>query len=202
MAELSDRDGQSWHHLAGRIAVVLEPRLDRRVLANRSVTPGPGWGLEPVGASLRRARGLAASMSRSTPTLLRTDVAAFYASVTPLALAGALRGCGVDPVEAHLAADMLEGWGSEGYSGLPIGPPGSAILANAVLASVDAALGKFPYLRWVDDYLIGAGRRVRECLERLDEALDRVGLVRSAPKTVVDQKVAWLGRTSCTTRPC
>ena len=92
---------------------------------------------------------------------------------------------------------MLEGWGSSGYEGLPIGPPGSAVLAEAVLAEVDDALRPLPFLRWADDYLISvpSERAAGEALERLDAALARVGLRRSRPKTAVAAASGfrWLG---------
>jgi hypothetical protein len=82
---------------------------------------------------------------------------------------------------------MLDGWGSEGYAGLPIGPPGSAVIGNAILSPLDAELRSLPFLRWVDDYLIAVtrGRDVNLVLERMDECLARMGLERSALKTEV-----------------
>jgi hypothetical protein len=100
----------------------------------------------------------------------------------------------------------VEGWGGEGYAGLPIGPPGSAVLANAVLAPVDRALADVPYLRWVDDYLIGAEseRTAVEILERIDDQLERLDLQRSAAKTSVfvgGQELTWPGRASALALP-
>jgi hypothetical protein len=187
MAVLSERDAKTWHTLAGRVAAVLELRLDRRVLANRARTMGQDWRPEPLGAAFRRARRLRGVLLRAGPVLLRTDVAAFYPSVTPEVLARSLRRFGVDPDDAHLAATMLEGWGSDGYPGLPIGPPGSAILANSVLGRVDLALRPFPWLRWVDDYLIAARSEghASRLLDRIDESLGRLGLARAPGKTLL-----------------
>jgi hypothetical protein len=186
MALLSERDAATWHLLAGRIASALEPRLHRRVLANRAQLQDDAWRPEPVGTALRRARRLTDELIRAGPILLRTDVAAFYPSVTPPVLARSLRRCAVGRGDAHLIADMLEGWGSEGYPGLPIGPPGSAILANAVLRPVDLVLNESPWLRWVDDYLIAvrSEAHVLRLIERIDEALGRLGLTRAPGKTV------------------
>lgn len=118
--------------------------------------------------------------------MLRTDVRAFYASVTPSVAFRSLIDLDVDARTASRAATMLDGWGSEGYAGLPIGPPGSAVIANAILAPLDEGLGSSPFLRWVDDYLIAVRKRdVSHLLERMDECLARVGLERSLPKTDV-----------------
>jgi hypothetical protein len=60
-------------------------------------------------------------------------------------------------------------------------------MACAVLSAVDESLGRRPFLRWVDDYLIGV--RSEEdgtaVLDRIDEALASLGLERSRPKTRV-----------------
>jgi hypothetical protein len=197
MAELSPRDAAVWHRLAGRVAWQLQPRLDRRVLAPRYETIAHSWRHEPLGAALCRARARADALSRSRPALLRTDVRAFYPSVTPSVVARSLLRCGLDRADATLAADMLEGWGGDGYSGLPIGPPGSAIVADAVLRDADAAIDGMAWLRWVDDYLIGLDdeSRVPSILDRLDAGLDRLGLARSSLKTVLVQRPAgpWPG---------
>jgi reverse transcriptase-like protein len=196
MALLSERDADAWHRLTGRIAEIIEPRLGPRILANRVPAPGPHWSLQPVGSELRRARRARARMHASVA--VRTDVAAYYASVTPPALFRALRRLEVLAEDAGTAADMLDGWGSEGYPGLPIGPPGSAVLGNAVLAAVDADLEPDRYLRWVDDYLItvSSERHAMLAVERLDAALGRLGLLRSVAKTAVfdgGEPVGWLG---------
>jgi hypothetical protein len=92
---------------------------------------------------------------------------------------------------------MLEGWGNDGYPGLPVGPPASAVLSNAVLAPVDEALGGGPWLRWCDDLLIGVTSTAEadRMLDRLDIELTRIGLVRSGPKTQVLEGTAirWPG---------
>jgi hypothetical protein len=127
---------------------------------------------------------------------MRTDVEEFYASVTPPVLSRALTAVGA-PEDSQLAAGMLETWCTDGYQGLPVGPVGSAVLANAVLRSVDEALSSLRFVRWVDDYVIAlpSDRAASEILERLDTSLERLGLRRSVPKTGVFDGlggVAWL----------
>jgi hypothetical protein len=200
MARLSELDAGRWHALAGRVAVLVERALPPTVLANRAMSGGRGWSLEPVGPALRRARHLSRRML-SASLVVRTDVAAFYPSVTPSTANQALLDVGAEGTDARLAAAMLEGWGSEGYPGLPIGPAGSAVLANAVLRPVDRAVTPWTWLRWVDDYLIAVSPRsgVEEILERTDESLHGLGLSRSAAKTVAAAPPAgpsWLRRAS------
>jgi hypothetical protein len=200
MARLSEPDAARWHALAGRVAVLIGRALPLRVLANRAVVGGRGWSLEPVGPSLRRARELGRRMAASS-VVVRTDVVAFYPSVTPSRASGALIDVGAEGGDARLAASMLEGWASEGYPGLPIGPPASAVLANAVLRPVDRAVARFSFVRWVDDYLVAAPypSQVPEILERLDESLGALGLARSVPKTVTagpPERLTWLNGAS------
>jgi CRISPR-associated protein Cas1 len=185
MAILSARDADMWSELAGRVAPSLEPRLGTEVTGNRCHLGSGRWRLATLSPSLRRARSAARRLE--SPLLLRTDVEAFYASVTPSVLAASLVRAGTEPRDARLAADLIEGWGNEGYAGLPIGPPGSAVLANAVLMTADHALRPLTYVRWVDDYLIGCRSEAAAgaVLERIDEALASLGLVRSRRKTAV-----------------
>ncbi|HZA61126.1 MAG TPA: RNA-directed DNA polymerase [Actinomycetota bacterium] len=181
---LSRRDAMAWHALAGRVGVCLEGRLDRRVVANRLEHNGSTWRLEEMDRAAARARAIAAV---NVGTVLHTDVEDFYASVRPGVLERTLRDAGVEGGDAALAAAMIDAWGRAGVPGLPVGPPGSAVMANAVLMSVDASLGARPFLRWVDDYRVAVASEddAGAVLLRLDEALGRLGLRRSVAKTVV-----------------
>ena len=196
MAILSDRDGARWHRLAGRVAEIVEPNLPGSVLANRAAGQRPSWRLRAVWPALTAARRRARELPG--PLLLRTDVADFYPSVLPSVMFSTLARLGVPDGVPGAAADMLDGWGSEGCPGIPVGPAGSAVMANVVLASADAALGPHPFLRWVDDYLVGVAseRAAAEVLDRLHEALDRLGLRLARSKTAILEAgptVRWLG---------
>ena len=193
MALLSDRDSLRWDRLGEQVADSLEPRLLRGVLANRSMAAARGCGL---GHSLTRARS-AANLLCARSDVIVTDVRSFYPSVTPRVAFEAVTAVGLQEAASEIAR-MLEGWGSEGYCGLPIGPPASAIVANAVLAPVDAELAPMPFLRWADDYAIALHRaqRVPEVLERLDLSLSRLGLERAEAKTRIrgrGESLWWLG---------
>jgi hypothetical protein len=185
MAVLSEGDARRYSRLAGRAASAVELATHPAVVANRVRFGRRGRSLIPLGPSLRAARSRAAALARRWPYLLRTDVASFYPSVDPAVAYRALVDRSVGGTIAAETADLLEGWGSEGYPGLPVGPPGSAVVANAILDPVDRALCGFPFLRWVDDYLIGVETvsRTGAALERLDHALDGLGLRRSERKT-------------------
>jgi Reverse transcriptase (RNA-dependent DNA polymerase) len=187
MAILSARDGRAWSAVARRAAPAVEAAMDARVLANRVVGRAPRIRLEALGTALDRARTASRDLAHGAEAVLRTDVAAFYPSVDPATLTRCLRRVGVEAAVADRAADLMEGWSGLGYPGLPIGPPGSAVLANAVLAAVDDRLTDVRWLRWVDDYLIALSDEAvaPAVIDRLDEGLDAVGLRRSEAKTVV-----------------
>lgn len=181
---LSHRDAVTWHDLAHRVARVLEGALDERVAANRVVTTARSrWRLEDVGRASARARKVTAV---HVGTVLHTDVEAFYASVRPEVLAACLRAVGVEEDTSLRAAGMLEGWSRWGCLGLPVGPPGSAVMANAVLVPVDRTLGTRPFVRWVDDYRISVATEAdaRAVLGRIDTVLASLRLRRSTGKTV------------------
>lgn len=186
MARLSPRDAATWDALGACLAPLLERRMDPRVLANRAARCGWTWRPVPAGPALEHAR-MARRRYAGQREAIATDVRSFYASVQPGVLHTALVRAGAGRPAADLASTMVEGWGI----GLPIGPDGSAILANAVLIPVDRELGDTPFLRWVDDYLLPAGFP----LERLDDALDAVGLERSVAKTApLDPDDPWPSR--------
>jgi len=186
MARLSPRDAATWNALGAQVAPILERRMDARVLANRATRRGWTWRPADAGPALERARQ-ARSANAGQRAALATDVRSFYGSVRPEVLHTALVRAGAGRPAADLAAGMVEAWGI----GLPIGPDGSALLANAVLIPVDGALAGTPFLRWVDDYLLPASFP----LERLDEALEAVGLERSPEKTApLDTDDPWPSR--------
>jgi hypothetical protein len=197
MARLSERDARAWHTLGGQVAGLLEAPLGPEVVANRAVASGGRWSLEPVAGSFRRLEMRLAALRRSAGPdahYLTTDVEEFFPSVDPAIAARALLALGLAPGQARSVAAMLEGWADLGYAGLPIGPPASAVVANAVLRSADEAV-EAPFVRWVDDYLVvvaGDGQ-ASEVLDRLDAALDRLGLRRSMPKTRVGRTSEWIG---------
>jgi hypothetical protein len=192
-AVLSDRDERTWNILAQRVASILERRIDPRVAANRTVLARGVRRVEDLATALLRARAVAPSRG----LLLRTDVEDFYPSITPEVLVRSLAELGVPRQDSRLAGQMIDGWSESGYPGLPIGPVASAVLANAVLASVDTAMGSLHFVRWVDDYLVAvpSERAITGILDRLDVSLERLHLRRSVPKTeLLDgiDSIAWL----------
>ena len=168
----------------------IEAALGERVLANRvaaaSVDPPilklHRWRLERSAFS-RRLIGLA----RDAGALVFIDVRRCYESITPHVVGARLRELGIEPVSGDAIQTFLEGLRPLGVIGLPVGPAPSAVLANAVLASLDRALEEtgIAHLRWVDDVVAavdGAGE-AEVLLGLVDRSLTRLGLERNEPKT-------------------
>ena len=193
---LSRTEAAAWDELAGRVGAALERRLAEGVVANRVRFRSGGWSLEPVRDAHRRAEGLCL---RWPGRALLTDVRDFYGSVSPGVVEGSCLAAGVHPADATLARELIEGWQRQGATGLPVGPRGSAVIANAVLLAVDRTLGSRPFLRWVDDYRIAvAGEEdAAAVLLRIDEALAMQGLHRAEAKTrLVGSAEPWPGAAS------
>jgi hypothetical protein len=175
---------------AGAVAAVaagVESSLGPEVVANRvaraSVKP-PGITLSPWRAE--RAVFGAAVEAIAGPRLW-TDVSACYASISPRAVRDALEA--VEEPTARVAAcvDVLEDLSAAGVEGLPVGPPASAVLANAVLSAGDHALrdAGFRFVRWVDDWCVEVGSEARaaRALGFLGRALGPAGLRLNDAKT-------------------
>ena len=168
-------------------AGTIEGRLSDAVVANRVRS----WRLEPPELRLRPwrverrlfATRLSALAERSQ-AIGFADVRRCYASISPATVGRALRRDGIEG-----AAD-IEGLLCElhraGIVGLPIGPKPSAVLANAVLATVDRALERagIRHLRWVDD-VVFAHEEPDAALMVVRDALARIGLELNERKTRV-----------------
>jgi hypothetical protein len=192
LAVLDPRLARRYLVAVAAVAPIVEVRLSDRVVANRvarsSVDPPlirlASWRVErrAFGVRLRR-------LSRASDRLVLADVRDCYGSIRPEVVAGSLRRLGCEPEGANDVRATLERIGEVGIPGLPVGPVASAVLANAVLSSVDDALerARVRYLRWVDDVVaVGAGSRAPdEVLALLASALRGLGLELNASKTRV-----------------
>lgn len=145
--------------LVARAAGDIERCLSPNVLANRVAA----WSVHPPMLRLRPWRSerrafaarLLALAERRVP-LAFVDVECCYASITPRVVERALLDVGSEgPADLERFLRVLE---RAGVTGLPVGPAPSAVLANAVLASVDRALERtgLRHIRWVDDIVLAA----------------------------------------------
>jgi hypothetical protein len=171
------------------VALAVEAALDPAVLANRVADVcevPPRLELRPwrhEHARLRRAvRRLAGG-----GVIVRADVQDCYRSIAPSVVTHALSGCGASRTSSARCARVLGALAADGVSGLPIGPPPSAVLANAVLVAGDAALRStgVRLVRWVDDWWIAAmsTSHAVDALVALSGALAAAGLRLNRAKT-------------------
>ena len=187
LARLPERDAQAYEELVGAALPTIERALGPEVVANRAL-PGPGVRLEPVAAARARHRAALGTLltARDVRAVLVLDVADFYPSTAPAAVARALRWVG-GPALAEPLGRLLRSFEEREVRGLPVGPEPSAVLANAVLGPLDAALrgADLRHLRWVDDVIAPAPGpdAARRGLERALRALDALGLVANPRKT-------------------
>lgn len=129
----------------------------------------------------RRFRSFTEALGEESSWVIVADVRNFFDSVTPETVRLALRNN--LEVAAEPIIDLLRQLRSEGVAGLPAGYGDARLIANAVLAPVDRALG-VPFTRWVDDYRIFVSSRAEadRVVGSLRKALDQLGLALNESK--------------------
>jgi len=194
LANLAPGLSAAFHAAVARVAPRIEAQLGPQVHAERLAdvmrlsNDGTGWlaPWEPARAAFReKCRVLARDL-----VMASTDVRDCYGSIEPETVAGALVLAGCHPSEVGPIVSLLFRLQREGVRGLPIGPPASAVLANAVLTQTDRALAGSPFLRWVDDYVVFAPtvQAAERLLGDLQASLAEAGLVLAPEKTFVGCK--------------
>lgn len=199
MTRLDARDARRYEEAVGAIVPAVERALTPWVFANRSRPVPGGVALAPWGEARRRyERAIAAGTTGPWRAAFVGDVARCYPSIGARTVRDALRNLGVPEAELRRVIDLLAEFQDRGVPGLPVGPTGSAVVANAVLAPVDRALTRTagrPALWWVDDVVVfttdlAGARRARS---EFDRSLERIGLAAHPSKTGVVADPAALG---------
>jgi hypothetical protein len=173
--------------LVARSAGVVEASLSDSVVANRvrswRVEP-PELRLRPWRAERRIFAARLVSLARTADAIAFADVRRCFASMPPDRVGHTLRGLGADAADD--VERLLRALQDEGVRGLPIGPDPSAVLANAVLAPVDAAVARagIRHLRWVDDVVM-ATDDPQAALDVVRSALRSIGMRLNDRKTRV-----------------
>ncbi len=152
---LEPGDAETYRELVATLAPAVERSLGAGVIANRVV--GAADRLEDWRIAHRRWRRAVAPAERGLR--LHLDVADCYGSIAPGLVAATLAGMGT--VADDRLIRLLDELAEHGVPGLPVGPPESAVLANAVLARLDRAVrdAGAPHVRWVDDLVIHVSSR-------------------------------------------
>ena len=131
-------EAAAYARVVGHVTPAIERRLGPEVFANRA--PG-GRSLEPWQDARTRWRRAASRLVRTAP-VATMDVTTCYDTITPEVVEDALGGFDVSSSARREIVDVLRIFRDAGVPGIPVGPDPSAILANAVLASVDDPCAK------------------------------------------------------------
>jgi hypothetical protein len=187
LADLDPTDRAAYARDVARLAPAIERRLGSVVVANRVGRIGGPLSVEPWAvARARFRRALPSVPTRRSALVLATDVRDCYCSIRPAALGRVLADLGCDPHDVAGVLQRLERWHADGVRGLPIGPPPSAVLANAALAPADRAIASagVRHVRWVDDVVMWAGSAsdLVRARDRWRRALAAVGLEENTEK--------------------
>ncbi len=191
IAHLDPRDAAAYRRLVQPYAAAVDRRLGAGAFANRTDRFG---NFGDAGPARRRWRH-AVDRAMSVPprgSIIVSDVRDCYGSIDPRTLWRV----GIDDPDL---LGFLRGLEDAGVRGLPVGPPPSAIIANAVLGFADRAVVEAAALpiRWVDDVvLVGRDRLGAErAFDAWRQALAGLGLEAHDGKTVRDpaRRVARVG---------
>jgi len=192
IAHLDPRDAAVYRRLVQPYAAAVDRGLGAGAFANRTDRFG---NLAAVGPALRRWRR-AVDRAMAVPprgSIIVSDVRDCYGSIDPRVLGRV----GIDDPDL---IGFLRGLEDAGVRGLPIGPPPSAIIANAVLGLADRAVVEAAAvpIRWVDDVvLVGRDRLgAEQAFDAWRRALAGLGLDAHDGKTVREPglRLARVGR--------
>jgi hypothetical protein len=182
---LSGDDERRYRLAVARVARRIERALGPEAMANRAngLRREP-W--RPARAAFVEARR---RLGAHAQVLVVTDVRDCYASIDAAVVAADLAALGAGADEIDDIETILRRFEGSGVRGLPVGPEPSAILANGVLARVDAVLREqgLAHMRWVDDVTIAAPdrRRALTALEAFRRSLAARGLEANEAKTIL-----------------
>jgi hypothetical protein len=192
LAHLDPATAATYAAAVAPLVPAIEATLPTHVVANRVAeirSRPPSIRLEAWASARVRFRALVAELAAEAGGALVADVHDFYGSVAPSVLGEALSGLGCELTAIRRAVESVRRLSAYGVRGLPIGPEPSAVLANAVLSSLDASLASagFPHVRWVDDVLVFAqdAAGARAALRVLTRSLARLRLRPATHKTRV-----------------
>ncbi len=141
----------------------IDPRPDGRLFADET-----GWDLFQ-----ERCRVL--SGYKKYKYVVTADIADFYSQINHHRVCNVLEQAGVATRRARCMERLLGGWSALQSRGIPVGPQGSIVLAEAVLHDVDDHLMTKGYVhtRYVDDFRVfcTSYRQAREALHDLTKYL-------------------------------
>jgi Reverse transcriptase (RNA-dependent DNA polymerase) len=191
LVRLDPRDDLGYDAAVARVAPTVERNRPIESRAGGVV----GWDrrtgivFEPWTTARRRWRRDVGRLLPTSEVVVLADVRDCYGSIAPAVVMEGLRRSGARGDASQDVQAWLAAFTDAGIRGLPVGPPASAVLAEAVLSRGDMALraSGVAHIRWVDDVAVFAGdRRIAvRALDALRRAWARSGLEAHDGKTVV-----------------
>lgn len=190
LTRLDAGDDARFGRAVGWVLPEIERSLGPGVVANRAILGPDRAPLVRPFPSARaefRRRLVAMLSTERRATVVVTDVRDCYPSMRPERVVARLREVGCQARELDEVRAWLVWFAERDIAGLPIGPAGSAILANVALGVGDEAArdAGLRFVRWVDDFVFVARSR-RHAIAGLDavrQALARSGLELHDAKT-------------------
>lgn len=205
IVHLGGRDRHRYEEAVATVAPSIERSLSGGVVANRATVAGGRLELEPWTLARRRyLRAVRAATRGPFRAAFVGDVRECYGSITPAVVSMVLERAGARSDRIEDLVTVLRRFEGSGVAGLPVGPHPSAVLANAVLAPVDAALHGIAGpagVRWVDDVIVFTSdvAQARRAAMTFDRALRALGLAANDEKCrVIDEPAEVLGTGSVT----
>lgn len=128
----------------------------------------------------------AANLSFGKRYRVHADIKQCFANINTDVMSKAIAASDVDrSIETHSGFDVWQGWREQG---LPIGPGASNILADFVLATIDAemhSINPFSYYRFIDDYVCFTDDldEANQFVAQLTMVLSRFGIQINIEKT-------------------
>lgn len=204
VACLEPADELRFARAVARIVPFVERARGPGALAHRVERLGPtGIVLEPWSQARTRWRRAVRRLRLDARSVAVTDVRACYPSIRHDVVATRLRSLGAPREDVDEVLGWLRAFDEAGVSGLPVGPPASAVLADAVLMGADRILrdAVVPHVRWVDDVaaFLADRRAAGATLESLRRAFASLRLELHEGKTAIlspDEAMVRLGSTS------
>lgn len=157
VARLEAADALRFARAVARVVPFVERARGPGAIANRVEGLDPtGIVLEPWLRARTRWRREVRRLALGARAVAVTDVRSCYPSIRPDVVSARLIELGAPRADVAEVLGWLRAFETSGASGLPVGPPASAVLADAVLMAGDHILREaaVPHARWVDDFVM------------------------------------------------
>lgn len=189
LAVVTARDHTRLRASTATVAEIAQQKLNDHCYSAKLAAPPPNWTFKShlyfkfIHGAIKRIK------EWECAGMVRTDVESYFPSISVEALLRALWDSGCDKESIRFIVQTLLTWQDtcRELRGIPIGPEACALLGTFFLDPIDVVLEAKAqaFFRYMDDiaYLYGEDLAQDRGYGLLDEALARLGLMRSEDKT-------------------